>query len=353
MNNRLNFDFDTTQAVIRKIGAIDGFNSRWEATVQKESVYLKDLRRIALLKNTWAATKMTGGNLNEAEVEWVIKSAKKNRLESREEQIAAGYYETLNIVLNQYKTLQTTEQNILTLHDQLLQFDEQERLQKGQYKTEANPLYAIYPDGTKRELFKTADPKQVNNDLKTAIAWLKQVLEQKTIHPLLAIGAFQYEFLCIHPFQSGNGRLSRLLTILLSLQNGYTFMYSAAFEQAIENKRLDYFKALRNSQKHRGTEKEIIGEWMLFFLETLESLTMQLDEKYRKWQTPGNYLSERQKKGKEYIGKHQPVKAGDLQKALPEILLSNLRKDLQYLVNAKEIEKIGTLKSTIYIAAEK
>lgn len=352
MNRKLNFDFNTTQAVIKKIGAIDGFNSRWEVTVQKESVYLKDLRRIAMLKNTWGATRMAGGNLTESEVEWVIKSAKKNRLETKEEQIAAGYYETLNIILNQYKTLKISEQNILTLHDQFLQFDEQEKLQRGQYKTETTPFKAIYADGTHRALFDTSEPKQAKEDLTRALDWLRQVLEQKTIHPLIAIGAFQYEFECIAPFHSGNGSLSRLLTTLLALQNGYAFITCTPFEQAIEAQRLDYFKALRNSHKHRNTDREIIGEWILFFLETLENLTTTLDETYKKWQTPGNYLSERQKKVKEYIGKHQPVKAGDLQKALPEILLSNLRKDLQYLVNAKEIEKIGTLKSTIYIASK-
>ncbi len=370
MNSKLDFDFSTTQTVIQKIGRIDGFKSRWEAVIQEKSIYVRELRQHAETENIRAAVAIAGGQMTHSEAEWILRALQKEekrtrnkaasaetgspalRLETLEEQNAAGWQEAAGIVFRQYKSLHINLENIKTLHDQLLQFDPQQRSGRGHFRTKVAPLRGQYADGSDKQLFDTTTPSKIEKELKALIDWTAAALEQKAIHPLLIIGAFHFAWLSVAPFQTGNMRMGFLLTQLLLLQNGYESTAAANWLWHLSEDRVGYFKALRNSHPAHNKAPHHVGPWMICFLETLEIALLRVEEQYRKWQTPGIYLSDRQKKVREYIGRHQPVKAGDLQKALPDILVSNLRKDLQYLVSIKQIEKIGHLKSTIYIAKE-
>ena len=102
--------------------------------------------------------------------------------------------------------------------------------------------------------------------------WTNTQIKQKEIHPLIVSGLFIYEFLSIHPFQDGNGRLSRLLTNLLLLKSDYHFIQYVSFENLIEQKKKTYYEALMDGQKDRYSDAERINNWMLFFLRSLETL---------------------------------------------------------------------------------
>ncbi|WP_420458346.1 Fic family protein [Neolewinella sp.] len=160
-----------------------------------------------------------------------------------------------------------------------------------------------------------------------------------------------YEFLSIHPYQDGNGRMSRLLTTLLLLQNGYDFMEYSSMEYEIEKRKAEYYRVLMDTQKHRGKNQELLGNWLLFFLDCLEKCILKLEDQYTKIRNKKGYLNTRQVEVIEFIKRSQPVKMNDLIDHLPQYTSYTLRKDVKYLVDERYLTKIGRGKATIYEVA--
>ncbi|MDH5368131.1 MAG: Fic family protein, partial [Cyclobacteriaceae bacterium] len=172
---------------------------------------------------------------------------------------------------------------------------------------------------------------------------------KEEIHPLIIIGLFVYEFLSIHPFQDGNGRLSRLLTTMLLMKYNYLFIQYVSFENLIEQSKKEYYQALMEGQKDRYKKSEIISKWTLYFLNNISALTQKLDNKYDVFKTKGGYLSKRQKEIQKFIDKNQPVKISDISVSFENITIHTLKKDLQYMKTEKMITALGKGKATVYI----
>jgi Fic family protein len=185
-------------------------------------------------------------------------------------------------------------------------------------------------------------------EMQALIDWARNQFENGPLHPLLTIAAFVYEFLSIHPFQDGNGRMARLLTNLLLLRCGYEFIQYISFEHLIEERKKKYYEALMHGQKNRGTVQENMVSWISFFLECLQMLTERLDQKYNSFKSKGNYLNDRQKKIADFIKEKQPVKLNDIRKAFEDISINTIKKDLQYLKTEDQIETAGNGKGTVY-----
>jgi len=130
---------------------------------------------------------------------------------------------------------------------------------------------------------------------------------------------FIYEFLSIHPFHDGNGRLSRLLTTLLLIKFDYTFIKYISFEHLIEKRKEQYYTALMECQKNRNTKDEQIDKWMVFFLNSLKLLTIKLNLKISNTDRKPIYLNERQQKIKSFLFENQPCKISDISKKLSDI----------------------------------
>ena len=180
------------------------------------------------------------------------------------------------------------------------------------------------------------------------VGWVRHQLTEGQVHPLLVAGLFIYEFLSIHPFQDGNGRLSRLLTTLLLVRAGYDFAQYVSFESIIEQHKADYYSALMAGQQHRGSHQEVIGGWMLFFLSCLETLIERIENKYAQYQQKGGYLNERQQRVG-VLRDTEPTKISDLATRLPTESINTLKKDLRYLVEQGLIERLGELKASVYV----
>jgi Fic family protein len=181
------------------------------------------------------------------------------------------------------------------------------------------------------------------------IEWTNRQWCEKTIHPLIVLAVFIYEFLSIHPFQDGNGRLSRLLTTLFLLKQGYEFLKYISFENHIEKHKKEYYDALMTAQRKRITQNDVIDKWLLFFLESMKALTEKLDKKYDVFKQKGGYLNERQKILKEFIVEQKTLKISDLTVAFPDISPNTLKKDLQYLRNEQIVLTVGQGKGTVYV----
>jgi len=349
IEQKLQFDFATTQKMIQQISRIDQFKGVWKNLDHEENKYLRELRKIATIQSIGSSTRIEGSTLTDAEISSLIKNLKISKLQNRDEQEVVGYYDTLETILVNHTDIDLTLSNIHGLHNLLLKYSSKDDRHKGRYKEMTNQVVATYPDGTTRVIFKTTEPYLVQKEMEDVVDWTNQSIAKQEIHPLIVIATFVYEFLSIHPYQDGNGRLSRLLTNLLLINHGYNFIQYISLEHIIEGNKTAYYQALMEGQKDRYNELERIDRWILFFLSSLSELTVKLEAKVEEFRALGGYLNERQKAVLEYIRQNQPVKIGDVVASLQEYTLPSIKKDLQYLVKELEIEKLGKNKGTIYI----
>jgi len=349
---KLNFDFITNQRILQLIGYIDGFKGKWNIAEKQESRYLKELRKIATIESIGSSTRIEGATLTDQEVQHLLDNIKITKLKSRDEQEVIGYYEVLELIYEYYTDIKLSESYIKQLHQMLLKYSNKDERHRGGYKHLSNKVVATYPTGEQRTIFATTQPALVEGEMRELIGWTNTQLKEKNIHPLIIISVFIYDFLSIHPFQDGNGRLSRLLTTLCLLQNEYSFIQYISFENHIEQNKKEYYEALMSGQLNRGTEKERIDKWLIFFFKSLKTLTLKLEQKYDVFKSKGCYLNERQKQIKDFIVNNQPVKVSDLSKQFPGIQLSTLKKDLLYLRKEQILTMIGKGKGSFYIVKE-
>lgn len=347
---KLHFDFASTQKILNLIAYIDGFKGKWNIAERQENRYLRELRKIATIESIGSSTRIEGATLTDQEVQELLKNIKITKLKSRDEQEVMGYYEVLELIYDNYLDIKLSESYIKQLHQMLLKYSDKDERHRGSYKYLSNKVVANYPTGEQRIIFATTEPAWVAGEMQELIQWTNEQLEDKNIHPLMVIASFIYDFLSIHPFQDGNGRLSRLLTTLCLLKNDYSFVLYISFENHVERTKKAYYEALMNGQKNRGTADERIELWLIFFLESLKALTEKLEQKYDSFKSKGTYLNDRQRLIKDFITHHNlPVKVSDLAKQFPDIGLSTLKKDLQYLREEQVLTMIGIGKGCVYI----
>ncbi len=351
--NKLNFDFLTNQKTLNLIGKIDLYKGKWNAIEKSENIYLKELRKIATIESIGSSTRIEGGTLTDKEIKELLNDVKITELKTRDEQEVIGYYDTLEIIFENYNDIQLSENYIKQLHQSLLRYSSKDDRHRGSYKSLSNKVVANYPYGIQKVIFNTTEVYLVESEMNDLIKWTNEELIKEEIHPLIIIGLFVYEFLSIHPFQDGNGRLSRLLTTMLLMKYDYMFIQYVSFENLIEQSKKEYYQALMEGQKNRYKENEIISKWNLYFLNKISILTKKLDDKYDVFKTKGGYLSERQKEIQSFINKNQPVKISDISKSLKNITIHTLKKDLQYMKAEKMITAIGKGKGTVYITENK
>ena len=346
---KLNFDFLTNQRIMQLIAAIDEYRGKWNVVEKRENRYLKELRRIATIESIGSSTRIEGATMTDEEIQQLLKDVKITKFKTRDEQEVIGYYEVLELIFDNFSEIPLSESYIKQLHQLLLKHSNKDERHRGGYKNLSNKVVATYPTGEQKTIFDTTEPALVEGEMFELIEWTNLQWKEKTIHPLIVLAVFVYEFLSIHPFQDGNGRLSRLLTTLFLLQQAYEFMQYISFENHIEKHKKAYYDALMTAQRKRITQSDIIDKWLLFFLESLKVLTEKLDKKYDVFKQKGGYLNGRQKILKEFITKQKTVKVADLSVAFPDISLNTLKKDLQYLKAEQIITTVGQGKGTVYV----
>lgn len=353
MENKLAFDFKTTQEVIKKVAYIDSFKGKWTGLEVSESIYLKELKQIATIESIGSSTRIEGSTLSNEEVKDLIDSVKITSFKTRDEQEVFGYYEVLNLILDSFDVIEIKENHIHHLHKSLLQKSTKDESHRGGYKKVSNKVVANYPGGSQKVIFNTTEPFLVKQEMGELISWTNTTFEKQELHPLITTATFVYEFLSIHPYQDGNGRLSRLLTTLLLLKTDYDFMKYASMEIEIEKRKKQYYNALMNGQQNRRTEKEIISEWVLFFLTTLEAAIQKLETRYAEIKDKKSYLNDRQTQVLAFIEKNEPVKISDVISSLTEFTPYTLKKDMKYLTEEGLLKKFGNARATIYVINDK
>ncbi len=349
---KLTFDFQTTQNVLNLISKIDSYKGKWNVIESSENVALKELKKIATIESIGSSTRIEGVTLTDDEISDLLKNVKIQELKTRDEQEVVGYYDTLQIIYDNFDEIELTENYIKQLHQNLLKYSDKDSRHRGKYKILSNKVIAKYPGGIEKVIFNTTEVHLVEKEIGSLLSWTNSELAKKEIHPLVVISLFIYEFLSIHPFQDGNGRLSRLLTTLLLLKNRYFFIQYISFENIIELSKKEYYQSLMSCQKNRYQENEEISKWILYFLGKLHELTLKLDEKYGYYKSAIGYLNKRQREIKNFIVTNQPVKVSDISEKFHKYSINTIKKDLQYMKREKVIKSVGKARATVYLISE-
>lgn len=258
-------------SLVKLIAEIDEFKGRWEAFQTLSPDRLSALRRVATIESVGSSTRIEGAKLTDAQVETLLSDIAIKSFKTRDEQEVAGYAEAMDLVFEAYADLRLTENHIRQLHQTLLRHSGKDERHRGAYKTLSNNVVAFDAQG--REIgviFETTTPFDTPREMEALVAWTRKALDEEAHHPLLIIGVFVVAFLAIHPFQDGNGRLSRVLTTLLLLRAGYAYVPYASLERVIEENKDLYYKALRRTQTTLKGDRPDWEPWIGFFLRCLK-----------------------------------------------------------------------------------
>lgn len=260
-----------TPRIVRLIAEIDEFKGYWKGMATLSVDFLSNLRILATIESIGSSTRIEGAKLSDSEVSALLKGIGRRSFRSRDEQEVAGYAEALKLVQESYDEIDLTENNIKYLHQVLLKFSEKDGWHLGEYKKHPNPVAAFDADG--REigiLFETVSPFDTPQMMESLVTATRKNLKDADTHPLMAITDFIVRFLAIHPFQDGNGRLSRALTNLLLLHSGYTYVQYSSHESIVEANKDKYYLALRTAQSNLRSSEKSPEIWTAFFLEMLK-----------------------------------------------------------------------------------
>ena len=325
-----------------EISQLDRFDASWTAIEKREGQTLKQLKSIATVRSVGASTRIEGSKMTDDEVEVLINNLDISKLEERDQQEVAGYFETLELIAESFRDIEITENNLKHLHNILMKHSEKDAWHKGNYKQHSNVVEAANADGSKHVVFKTTEPGYATEDaMSKLIAWYKS--DTQTL-PLIKAAIFVYDFLSIHPFQDGNGRLSRLLGTLLLLKHGYSWVQYVSFEHEIENRKSEYYKILMQCQRQRPGED--VYPWVMFFLDCMKNIQTQLMAKLEV-QTKSGKLSLREKKIYSFIENHPGSKSGEIAEKL-SIPLPTVKRILTDMVKNKMLAIYGAGASTNY-----
>lgn len=282
-----------TQEILASIAKIDEFKGAWKALGQLAPEQLTSLKRVATIESIGSSTRIEGSKLTDKEVEVLLSNLEIRKFETRDEQEVAGYAEVMNIIFQSHDEIGFTENYIQQLHAELLQYSEKDAWHRGNYKKSPNHVEAFGPDGKSLGIiFETVTPFETPMLMQELVKWTSEAIKAKKYHPLLITSVFVVEFLDIHPFQDGNGRLSRVLTTLLLLKTGYEYVPYSSMESIIEQNKQVYYIALRKTQKTLRTEKPNWQPWVVFFLKTLGKQVKRLEEKITQEKLLFNQLPE-------------------------------------------------------------
>lgn len=334
--------------VVAILAAIDEIRGVFRVGIRMTPQTITSLRRSVLVTSAGSSTRIEGSKLSDDEVKKIMQGLSIQKFADRDSQEVQGYLETLKNVFDNHKDLSLREGVIKSFHKELLKHSTKDDLHRGDYKRKENIVGVLDEKGAIATImFETTLAYLTPKEMTELVDWTREALLKERFHPLLIIANFVIEFLKIHPFEDGNGRLSRILTNLLLLRSGYPFMEYISHEQIVEQRKDEYYFALRTSQATFKTEGETISPWLNFFLSVVkEQATKSLALVHA--DTHEDTMSPKQSQVLDYLAQVQ--EAGPIQIATATgIVLPTVRKALTQLLERGQIKRIGKGRATRYV----
>jgi len=269
--------------VLNYIAQIDEFKGKWMKLRDLAPDQLETLRKVATIASVGSSTRIEGSKLSDGEVKAILSRIEKKAFHSRDEEEVAGYAEAMNLVFDSHDEISIAENHIKQTHSILLQYSGKDQRHKGDYKKFPNNVEAFDESGKSMGvIFETTPPFDTPFKMKELTNWYASSKQEKAQHPLLIIAVYIVHFLAIHPFQDGNGRLSRVLTTLMLLHAGYAYVPYCSLESIVEENKEHYYRALRTAQKTLVTDNSGMETWLVFFMKTLQKQTEILGDRINK-----------------------------------------------------------------------
>ncbi|WP_245538127.1 Fic family protein [Roseobacter litoralis] len=338
-----------TPEILAIIAEIDEFKGAWKALGTLAPERLSALRRVATIESIGSSTRIEGSKLSDSDVDKLLSNIEIEKFDTRDEQEVAGYAEAIETVFASASVITLTENHIKQLHRDLLRHSSKDERHRGEYKTQINHVSAFDADGNEiGVVFQTASPFDTPNLMAELVKWTNTTLEQKALHPLLVAAIFTVVFLEIHPFQDGNGRLSRILTTLILIRSGYEYVPYSSLESVIEQSKEGYYLALRRTQGTIRTDSPDWQPWLMFFLRALQQQKARLEIKMNREKLLMQQLPPLSVEIVDLVKKHGQLKLAQFVE-LTGANRNTVKKHLGVLVANNQLSKQGVGKGTIYV----
>ena len=346
---------DVPSEIWLKINQIETLNGQWISGAKLDPQVLGRLKRSVLITSTGASTRIEGAKLSDEDIEKMMRGLSVQKFTNRDVQEVKGYYELLNNVFDSWKHIKFNESTIKHFHQELLKYVEKDEKHRGEYKKQENKVHMINEAGESiGVLFDTTPAYLTPKEMQELTEWTIDALENKKYHPLLTIGNFLVEFLNIHPFLDGNGRISRMLTNLLLLKTGYEYMPYISHEKLVEDNKPEYYIALRRSQKTisarggpaLGGKKEDITPWLNFFLDIFLEQSKRAVELLSK-ENIEKLLSPKQLAVWKYLNTVAEATPAEISEKT-NVARPTINQALDKLLRLKKVERIGLGRTTRY-----
>lgn len=342
------FDFQKAAAtllsndIVNMIGMIHEQKGQQNLFIESKADVLSHLLDIAKIQSTEASNRIEGIYTSDDRIQALVKekSAPKNRNENE----IAGYRDVLATIHENYDYIPPRSNVILQLHRDLYQYHGNGI--GGRFKNTDNIIQEETPDGQKIVRFRPATAFETPDLMNDLCNQFMIEIDRSVIDPLLLIPMFILDFLCIHPFNDGNGRMSRLLTLLLLYRAGYIVGKYISIEMLIEKTKDTYYEALQASSTgwHDGTND--YRPFVAYMLGVIKNAYSTFSERVEHLTTKGITKPERVRQFIESkLGK---VTKKDIMTACPDISTTTIEKALGELVKSGQIIKVGTGRSTSY-----
>ena len=339
---------EITQEILRLIARIDEFKGAWRALGTLAPERLSALRRVATIESIGSSTRIEGSKLSDRDVERLLANLEIKSFDTRDEQEVAGYANLMDLVFSSWQDIPLTENYFKQLHQQLLRYSEKDSRHRGNYKTNSNSVAAFDESGAQIGIvFQTASPFDTPRLMRELVEWLNSEIDTERLHPLIIVAIFVVVFLEIHPFQDGNGRLSRVLTTLLLLRTGYAYVPYSSLESVIEMSKEGYYLALRQTQGTIRSEQPDWQPWLVFFLRSLSEQVRRLEKKVEREKIVLAAMPELQLQIVEFAREHGRVTIGEVIK-LTGASRNTLKQHFRALVERGAIEQHGSGRGVWY-----
>ncbi len=340
-----------TPEMLALIADIDEFKGAWRALGRLAPERLSQLRKVATIESVGSSTRIEGSKLSDRQVEELLSRVRTESLATRDEQEVAGYADVMETVFASHDAIPINENHIKQLQSMLLRHSEKDARHRGDYKKLPNSVEAF--DETGKSLgviFETTTPFDTPRRMTELVDWVRASQEDRTLHPLLVTGVFVVVFLAVHPFQDGNGRLSRVLTTLLLLKSGYAYVPYTSLESVIEQSKEAYYLALRRTQGTLDDPSPDWTPWLVFFLRALRQQKARLETKIERERLMRSSMPELAVTILDLAAEHAQISVGDIIRATGAPR-GTIKKRLTELVEAGHLTPIGQGRGTKYTPA--